>query len=40
VANIGNENDQQTWMKNTNEPIHNQNHNKEKKKKIYEMFGM
>ncbi len=33
VANIGSEHDQQTWMKNINEPIHNQNHNKRKKQK-------
>jgi hypothetical protein len=34
VKNIGIENGQQTWMKNTNEPIHNQNHNKGKHKEI------
>ncbi len=34
MVNIGNENDQQTWMKNTNEPIHNQNHNKGKHNEI------
>ncbi len=34
MANIGNENDQQTWMKNINEPIHNQNHNKGKHNEI------
>ncbi len=33
-ANIGNENDQQTWMKKNNEQIHNQNDNKGKDKVI------
>jgi uncharacterized protein CbrC (UPF0167 family) len=33
--NIANENEQQTWMRNTNESIHNQHDNESKHKKFF-----